>query len=65
MTGYETDHLTQNSEPGSSFGVVTEVSDVKTEEATSDRRRGLRFFSSPWHPYQLWGPSIPLDNGYQ
>jgi hypothetical protein len=32
MTGYETDHFTQNSEPGSSFGIVTEVSDVKTEE---------------------------------
>lgn len=65
MTGYETDHFTKNSVPGSSFGIVTEVSDVKTEEITLDRRRGLIFFSSPCHLCQLWCPSSDLVNGYQ
>jgi len=29
MPGYETDHFTKNSEPGSSFDIVTKVSDEK------------------------------------
>ena len=44
MRGCETDHFTQSSEPGSSFGIVTKVSDEKkTEEFTPDYRRGLIF----------------------
>lgn len=47
MAGHETDHFTQNSEPGSSFRVVTKVSDEKkNEEFTFFHRRGLIFFSS-------------------
>jgi len=40
MTGYETDHFTENSVPGSSFGIVTEVSDEQknTEEFTFDQQ---------------------------
>jgi len=32
---------------------------------SSSPGRGWEFFSSPWHPDQIWGPPSLLSNGYQ
>jgi hypothetical protein len=44
---------------------VSIVTDYRLDGRSSVPGRGERFFPSPQHPDQLWGPSYLLFNGYR
>jgi hypothetical protein len=49
----------------SSLGIETRLRAGRPRRLSSISGRDKRFFSSPQHPDELWGPPSLLFNGYQ